>query len=388
MALPLSYTVRNIAVRRASAVFTALGIAMTVAVFAGVLSLRAGFEDIYKPRGEQDLAIYLRPGATSEGESGIDREQVDILVKERPEIVRDDAGRPVAAAETFLAVFLDKVDGGKTNVPLRGVQPMSIPLRGDQLRISSGRWMEFGSNEVVVGRRLAARMQHCQVGDTLTLNLTPFLVVGLMDSPSSENGEIWGDVERMMDALERPVFQRVIARVKPDTDFVALADELKHDARVPVSVSSEREYLGKQTTFTGGMLQFLAFFLTAVMGVAAVLGSMNTMLASVAARTHEVGVLLAIGYSRASVFTAFLIESALIGLLGGALGLLIALPFDGLQTGLTNFNTFTDVSFAFTLTPALALQSFVLAFALGLLGGALPAFRASRLRPVEALREL
>ncbi len=388
MALPLAYTVRNIAVRRASALFTALGIAMTVAVFAGVLSLRAGFENVYMPRGNQDVAIYLRPGATSEGESGIQREQADILVKERPEILRDDEGRPLAAAETFLAVFLDKLDGGKTNVPLRGVQPMSIPLRGDQLHITSGRWMEFGSDEVVVGQRLAARMQHCQVGETLVLNLTPFLVVGLMDSPTAESGEIWGDVERMMEALERPVFQRVIARVRPDTDFAALAEEMKHDARVPVAVSSERAYLGKQTTATGGMLQFLALFLTAVMGVAAVLGSMNTMLASVAARTHEVGVLLAIGYSRASVFTAFLIESALIGLLGGALGLLIALPFDGLQTGLTNFNTFTDVSFAFTLTPALALQSFVLAFGLGLLGGALPAFRASRLRPVEALREL
>ena len=388
MALPLNYTVRNIVVRRASALFTALGIAMTVAVFAGVLSLNAGFKGIYKPRGETDRAVYMRPGATSEGESGISREQVDILVKERPEIVRDGSGRPIAAAETFLAMFLEKLDGGKTNVPLRGVQPASITVRGDALRLAGGRWLEFGSDELVVGRRLVTRMKDCSIGDTLVLNLTPFRVVGVIDSETSDSGEIWGDAERMMEALQRPSFQRVVARVQPDTDFAALTKVLEHDARTPVSVSSEREYLAKQTSMTGAMLEMIAMILTVIMGIAAVLGSINTMLASVSARTHEIGVLLAIGYSRMSVFTAFLIESALIGLIGGALGLLIALPFDGIETGMANWNTFTDVSFTFTLTPGLALQSFLLAFLLGLLGGALPAFRAARLKPVEALREL
>ncbi|HTE06356.1 MAG TPA: ABC transporter permease, partial [Planctomycetota bacterium] len=322
------------------------------------------------------------------GESGLQREKVDILVKERPEIARDAEGRPVAAGETFLAMFLEKLDGGKTNVPLRGIQPMSIPLRGDALRLVEGRWLEFGSDELVVGRRLVTRMKDCQVGQTLVLNLTPFRVVGVMDSEAADAGEIWGDADRMMEAMQRPSFQRVIARVVPGTDFAALSAQLEHDVRTPVSVSSEREYLGKQTTATGGMLQILALILTVIMGIAAVLGSVNTMLASVSSRTHEIGVLLAIGYSRLSIFTAFLVESALIGLIGGALGLLIALPFDGIETGMANWNTFTDVSFAFTLTPALALQSFVLAFALGLLGGALPALRAARLRPVEALREL
>jgi putative ABC transport system permease protein len=388
MALPLTYSFRNILVRRSSALFTALGIAMTVAVFAGVLSLNAGFESIYTVKGASDVAIYLRPGAMSEGESALRREQVEILMKERPEIRRDADGRPLAAAEVYMAVFLDKLDGGKTNVALRGVQPMSIPVRGENLELVRGRWLEFGTDELVVGRRLVSRIRNCDIGDTLMVNLTPFKVVGVIDSDMADAGEVWGDVDRMMAALEQPVFHRVVARVVPGTDFAALSRELEHDARVPVLVHSEPEYLAKQTLYTGGMLQGLAYFLTVIMSVAAVLGSMNTMLASVSARTHEVGVLLAIGYGRAAIFVAFLVESALIGLLGGALGLLIALPFDGLETGLANWNTFTDVSFAFRLTPGLALQSFVLAFLLGLLGGALPALRAARLRPVEALREL
>jgi len=388
MALPFNYSVRNIAVRRASAIFTAVGVAMTVAVFAGVLSLRAGFEQLYQDQGHEDRVIYMRPGANSEGESVIPRERANILIKERPEIARDELGRPMAAAETYLAVYMDLVEGGKTNVPLRGVQPMSIDLREGEVELVEGRWFNWGSDEVVVGRPLTKRMLNCNIGDTLTLNEADFKVVGVIEADSAEGGEVWGDVERMMAALKRSFFQRVIAKVVDGTDIVALAEELEHDARVPASVSTERAYLAKQTVFTGGMLGFLATFLTVVMGIAAVLGSMNTMLASVAARTHEIGVLLAVGYRRTSIFAAFLMEAALIGLIGGVLGLLIALPFNGTETGLANWNTFTDVSFAFTLTPKLALQSFMLAFMLGLVGGTLPAIRAARLKPVDAFRQL
>jgi putative ABC transport system permease protein len=144
MALPLRYSLRNIVVRRSATALTALGIAMTVAVFAGVLSLNTGFEQIYAPRGDARLAIFLRPGATSEGESAIRREQADILLKERAELVRDDQGRPLAAAETFLAVYMERKGGGLTNVPIRGIQPMSITIRGDKVRLIEGRWFEWG----------------------------------------------------------------------------------------------------------------------------------------------------------------------------------------------------------------------------------------------------
>jgi putative ABC transport system permease protein len=388
MALPLAYTFRNVAVRRSSAALTAFGIAMTVAVFAGVLSLRAGFEQLYKPRGDANIGIYMRPGAASEGESAIPRDQTEILVKERPEIEHAADGHPLAAAELFLAIYLEKLDGGTTNTPLRGIRPASIELQGDRLKLVEGRWLTFGTDEVVVGSPLPGRMANCKVGDTLKLNMTPFKVVGVFEHPGAEGGEIWGDVDRFLAALDRTLFSRVVARLKPGTDFEALTHELEHDERVPTQLQSEPQYLAAQTEMSGGMLNFLAVLLTIIMGAAAVLGSINTMLASVAARTHEVGVLRAIGYSRLSIFLTFLFESALIGLIGGVLGLLLALPFDGLQTGMANWNTFTDVSFAFRLTPELALTSFILAFALGLIGGTLPALRAASLKPVEAFRQL
>ncbi|MED5331191.1 MAG: ABC transporter permease [Planctomycetota bacterium] len=387
MLLPLRYTVRNVLVRQTSALLTMLGIALTVAVFAGVIALRDGFEALYRPRGDESLVIYMRPGATSEGESIIRRSEAEILIKERPEIDRNDKGLPLAAAETFLAVYLEKREGGTlTNVPLRGIQSMSLEILGDNVRLVEGRWLQFGSDEVVVGQPLTERMRNARVGDTINLNITPFKVVGVFEHQGAQGNEVWGDVDRMMEALERPVYQRVIARLRPGTDIGAVAEELRNHSRTPMKVLSEKDYLAAQTPLLRALLSFLAAFLTLIMGASAVLGAMNTMLASVASRTHEIGVLLCLGYSRIAIFLTFLIEAAFIGLIGGSAGILLTLPFDGLETGMTNFNTFTDVSFAFRVTPELIATSFVLAFVLGLIGGTIPAWRAARLTPVNALR--
>jgi len=384
--LPLRYSLRNVVVRRSSALLTTLGIALTVAVFAGVLSMREGFQSIYRSRGESDVAIYLRPGAGSEGESAIRRQQAEILIKERPEIARDATGKPLAAMETFLAVYMEQVSGGQVNVPIRGIQPASLEIMGDAVQLIDGRWMRWDSDEVVVGLPLTERMQGARIGDTITLNLTPFKVVGVFAHDGAQSSEVWGDVNRMIEALDRPFYQRVVARVQPGTDFAVLTEQLRNDKRVPMQVLSEADYLAKQTTALSLQLTFLAGFLTLLMGASAVLGAMNTMLASVASRTHEIGVLLSLGYSRIAIFVTFLFESAMIGLVGGSLGVLISLPFDGMGTGMTNFNTFTDVSFSFDVTPQLMLTSVGLSFALGIIGGALPALRAARLPPVTALR--
>ncbi len=433
MALPIGYSWRNLVVRRTSTLFTALGIGLTVAVFCGVFALRNGFQQLYAPRGSEDVAIYLRPGANSEGESLIAREQANIILKERPEIARNDAGDPIAAAESYLAVYMDKIGGGQTNVPLRGVQPMTFEVLPRRPDIVDGRMLQWGADEIIVGMPLTERIVGCQLGETLMLNLTAFKVVGVFDAPGAYRGEVWGDVERMMTALERPAFQRVIARLNPegaarlqtalevqkerDLESKALAkkrakepsgsspgpaeasgeevprrgpqtlkDELEDDPRTPLQILSEREYLAKQTSFLSAGLLVLAVALTVIMGFAAVLGAMNTMLSSVSARTHEVGVLKAIGYRPGSIWLAFVIESAFVGLVGGGLGLLIVAPFHGVQTGATNWNTFTDVSFSFRLSPEIAVGAFVIAFLLGIVGGAIPAWRASRLRPVDALR--
>lgn len=388
MSLPINYSIRNVFVRRSSAFLTALGIACTVAAFTGVLALREGLEQIYEVGGRENVAIYLRDGSTSEGESNMPRQTVEILIKERPEVVRNEQGQPLAAAECYLAVYMEKTIGGLTNVPLRGIQPMSLELQSSALEIVEGEWLTFGTDQVVVGQKAANRMKNCQVGDTLMLNATPFQVVGIFDDAGGvQASEIWGDVERMMEALDRPTFQRVVARVQPGTDFAAIQETLGSDPRTgALRVRSEKDYMSTQTSTLGSVFEIIAIFLTVVMGAAAMLGAVNTMLASVAARTHEIGVLLALGFSKGAVFLAFLGESAGIGILGGILGMAMVLPFHGVETGAMNFQTFTDVSFAFRVTPELLGIALCVAISLAIFGGTIPALLAARKKPVDALR--
>lgn len=385
--IPLAYNVRSLLVRRAATLLTACGIAATVAVFAGVLALQQGFQTLFTESGRDDLVVLLRPGAMTEGESGISREQARVLIKSTPEIANDDAGRPLASMESYLAVRLPKEGGGETNVPIRGVEPRTFDLFGEEhLRITDGERFRPGSDEVVVGSRLVDRIRNCRRGEVIRLNTTPFRVVGIFESDGPYGSEIWGDVERMAEALERPVFNRVIAVLRPGVRVEDFADRLAEDERAPAKALTERAYLASQTVAMSTVLRLLGTFLALVMGVAAMFTATNTMLSAIAARTHEIGILKAVGFRPVPIFLGFLVEATLLGLLGGLLGCLAILPLEGLETGTTNFQTFTEVAFAFRVTPRVLVEAVVFSLALGLVGGAWPAWRAARMSPTEAMR--
>ncbi len=385
--IPWSYPLRSLRVRWSSSAFSAVGIAMTVAVLCGIFALRNGFDSLFSATGADDVVVFLRPGATSEGESGIPLDRVQKFKREIPEVAQGGDGLPLAAAESFLALYLDRVDGlGQVNVPIRGIEEASLRIHGGRLRIVAGRPLAFGANEILVGLPTSRRIRNCTLGEKLLVNTTEFEVVGIFDYDGAYRAEIWGDVERIQRALERDFYQRVLARVKPGTDVAALAERLKDDRQLGSLVLSERAYFATQTNLLGTVLVFLGVFLTAVLGVAAVLGATNTMLASIGARTREVGILRAIGFREGSVMLAFLIEAALVGLAGGLLGCLLVLPLDGLETGTMNWNSFTETSFAFRVDARLLLTAVTIAVVLGVLGGLVPAWRAARMKPVEALR--
>lgn len=192
--------------------------------------------------------------------------------------------------------------------------------------------------------------------------------------------------DRMSEALERPGFSRVLVKVREGADIEAMARRLDQDKQVPCKAMTERAYLAAQTTYLSATLLFLGGLLALIMGAAAVFTGTNTMLAALAARTHEVGILLALGFRPFPIFLSFLLESTLIGLMGGLVGCLMTLPLDGLRTGTTNFNTFTEIAFAFRITPTVLVTAVSFALALGVLGGTVPALLAARLRPTQALR--
>ena len=387
--LPLSYPMRSLLVRWPASLFSALGIAMTVAVLCGVFALRAGFEAFMADTGRDDIVIYLRPGATSEGESGIPIRKVERYKNTRPEIARGANGQPLAAGECYLALFLKRAEGeGELNVPIRGIEEASLEIHGSDIRIVDqiDDGLTFGADEIIVGKPIADRIENCKLGDTLVVNVTPFKVVGIFEHDGAYRSEIWGDVDRIAAALERPVRQRVVARLRPGVDVEALAEELAEDKQLPSKVLTERGYFASQTGVLGGVLGILGGLLTGVLSIAAVLGATNTMLAAVGARTREIGILRAVGYRGPAILFGFLVEAGLIGLAGGVMGSLLVLPLDGLETGTMNWNTFTETAFAFRVEPDLLLTAVGIAVVLGLLGGLVPAWRASRLDPVEAFR--
>ena len=403
MLVPLSYNLRSLWVRRSATLLTVLGIASTVAVVAGVLALQQGFRSLYASNGRDDVAVFLRPGATNEGDSAFRRDLGLQLIKNVPEIETGADGAPLASMECYLAVrrFRKGGDGTEeTNVPIRGVQPPTFAIRGDDFRIVEGRRFEPGTDEIIVGTKLVDRIRNCEVGDVLTLNTTPFNVVGVFECDGPFESEIWGDLDRMLAALERYGPNRVIARMRPEafqpaldpetlgfeTRLGALAERLKNDREVPAKVWTEREFLSAQTGMLSFVLIFLGTFLGLVMGIAAVFTATNTMLSAIAARTHEIGILKATGFRPFAILVSFLFEAMVLGLAGGVLGGLASFAINGVQTGTTNFQTFTEVSFAFRVTPIVLVAAIGFSLVLGLFGGLIPAWRASRMTPTQALR--
>ena len=385
--VPLSYSLRSLWVRRSATLLTVFSIGATVAMLASVLALQEGFQLLYMETGREDVYVLMRPGSSSEGLSAFPRSTINVLLNNLEEVALDEQGRPLASAESFLAVRLNKLGGGgETNVPIRGVQPRSFDLVDDDWKIVEGRRFDPGTDQVIIGRKLVERIENCRIGDVLAINTSPFEVVGIFDGPGPESSEIWGDCERIMDALERAPFNRVVAKLKPGTDLEAFRERMQAHAQQPATIQSERAYLAGQTGFISGLLFMVGGILGLVMGIAAIFTAINTMLSALVARTKEVGILLSIGYRPLAIFVAFMIEATLLGLVGGLIGCVLAFPVNGVETGTSNMETFTEVAFAFKLSPSVLMTAVIFALVLGFIGGAWPAFKASRLNPTDALR--
>jgi putative ABC transport system permease protein len=385
MPVPLRYHARSLMVRRTASLLTVAAIGFTTFILILVLSLAAGFEISLAEAGREDNVLFLRDAAMSEGVSVISRDQARVLLA-RPEIAKGPEGTPLACPEFYAGLHLEKVAGGGTNISVRGTSAAGLALR-PSVKIGEGRMFRPGTEEVVVGRGLLDRVKGCAPGGTIEFAVRRMSVVGVLDSEGGVfDSEVWGDVEVMQAVFLRESYSTVIARVDSPAGVQALSDAVKGNPNLPLKVVTERTYFRQQSGFLGAFLKAMAYFLASIMAVGAVFGSTNTLLASIASRTREIGTLLAIGYRPWAIRLGFLFEALLLGLAGGACGVLFALPIHGMGTGTTNWNTFTEQTFAFAITPDVVLNAVFFAAFIGVIGGLLPAFRASELRPTEALR--
>ena len=387
MAIPISYNVRNVMQRPVSTLTTAVGVGLTVSIFIGALALVSGFRSAMLTTGSPQNAIALRTGADSEISSGIGRDGANIL-RALNEIAPGPDGRPLASAELVVVTNKERLgQKGSSNVTVRGVDAGAVALR-DRVKIVEGRMFTPGTDEVIVGARIAPRFANCAVGDHIRFGQRDFTVVGKFTAGGSAfESEIWGDNPVLMPALQRDdMFQSLTFRMRDPAQFDALKKQLEADPRLHIQLKRESVFYDEQSSMLARLVIPLGVFITIIMAVGAVFGAMNTMYAAVGSRTREIATLLVLGFSPFSIMVSFVFESVFLALIGGAIGCVLALPLNGITTSTTNFQSFSEVAFAFRITPSALLSGMVFAAAMGLVGGFLPAMRAARQTIASSLR--
>jgi ABC-type lipoprotein release transport system permease subunit len=387
MQIPLKYILRSSTSRRLTTVITMLGIALVVFVFTAVLMMANGVQKTLRSTGSDDNIIVVRKAAMSEIMSILDREAAGIVVN-LPQVARFADGRPMSSKEVVVIINLDKLGAdGISNVTVRGVEEAAFQLR-PQVRIVEGRMFRWGAREVIAGAGITDRFVGAQIGETVKFGGDVWTVVGIFDSEGSGfDSELWGDLNQIADAFRRSSLSTVTARLKNPDDFSDVASAFESDNRLQYfTAKREKKFFEEQSEMMATFIRILGVFITVIFSAGAMIGAMITMYAAVSNRTAEIGTLRALGFRRASILAAFLVESILLSLAGGGAGLLLASFLQAFTVTTMNFQSFSQLAFGFDLTRRIVLDTLLFSVLMGIAGGFLPSLRAARLEIVDALR--
>ena len=384
MAIPVSYNVRNLVIRKTTTIMTAAGIAMTVAVLLAVLGLVSGLKAAFAATSNPLHLLIMRKGGNAELTSLLTQEQFQI-VKSFPGIAKDSDGQPMASLEVVSVINLPSVDSPEgMNVTLRGLSMRGVKMRN--LKITAGRWFQPGQREVTVGKSVAKRYPNARLGKQLRFGKGLWTVVDGGDS--AVNSEIFGDGPSVAADFNRSdTYSSALLQATDEVTADALKKSLLNDRRLNIAVMSEKEYYDAQTV-SALPVQFLGYFVCIVMAVGSCFAAMNTMYAAVARRAKEIGTLRILGFTRGSLLLSFFVESVLLSLIGGVLACLLVLPLNRITTGIGNFVTFSETSFNFRIGPDVMMIGILFSLILGAVGGLLPARQAAKKEILNALREI
>jgi len=387
MALPLSYNVRNLRSRWKVTLLAIGGIALVVAALVTILSMARGFKIALSSTGSDNNAIVTQRGSMSELSSWMNISAANLVAVD-PRVARGEDGKPLASCEAVVITARpEKRTGYPTNITFRGVTPIAFKVRNG-IKMVEGRMFTPGLFEVIVGKKIADRVQGMEVGSIIPIQRKNWKVVGLFTADgSSFESEIWGDYDAMAPAIGRNGgCESLTVRLTSPAVLASFDKDLRANPQFQLQADGEKTYYENLAGPTAGALMGLAVFVAVVMGIGAVFGAMNTMYAIVSQRTREIGTLRALGFSRLSILLSFVMESVLLAAIGGLIGCLVALPMNGF-TAATGTNAFSELAFAFRVTPQLLAVGLMFAVLMGIAGGLLPALRASRLPITRALRE-
>jgi len=383
-AIPIHYSLRNLWVRKTTTLLTALGMALVVYVFAAVLMLEAGLRNTLVNTGEADNMVITRQGTATEVQSSIDPLQASIVAS-LPEVA--SRIEPLASYETVVLINLDKRETGRpSNLVIRGLNEAGRELRR-QVSLVSGRVPRPGTDEVMAGLAASRQFVGLELGGSVRFAGRDWPVVGVFDGGGSGfDSELWADADVLRQSFRRSSYSSVIVRLLDPAKAQAFAERVQADPRLPLQAKSEREFYAEQSETLSRFIKILGLTLTVIFSIGAVIGATITMQSAVATRVAEIGTLRALGFARQAILLAFLAEAIALSLVGGAIGLGLASLMQAIEFSTTNFQSFSELSFGFLLTPGIVIQALVFSILMGTVGGMLPAIRASRIAIVEALR--
>jgi len=386
LGIPLKYNLRNLVVRRVSSLMTVFTIALVVGVFLAIMALANGLNKALISTGSADNVLVMRESAQSEVQSIVTRDSYQVI-QTLAGIARDPEGKPLTSGEITVLVNIPRKNGKPSNVTVRGVSAAGFSMR-PHLTIIDGRVFRSGVGEAIVSRSISERFASVGIGDNINLGRKSWKVVGIFDAGGTAfDSEIWSDVSDVGDAFDRRDYSSVLLRLSAGITPDQFAGRIEAEQRLKLEAKPEIKYYEEQTS-SAGPIKALGTLVAVILGIGACFGGMNTMYAAVAARTKEIGTLRALGFSRLSILTSFVIESLILSFFGGLIGILISLPVQGITTGTTNFRTFSEVAFSFQLSAALFVTAIIFAAVMGFVGGLLPARMAARLPITRALRQL
>jgi putative ABC transport system permease protein len=383
--LPIQYNVRNVIVRWRSSVATILGIGAVVAVFVVLRAMARGIEASSASTGDPANILVVRKGSQAESGSLVTRDHFRIIGG-FDEIARNASGQPVISAEIVVIVSVPRAGGmGDANTLLRGITPRGMELR-PQVSLVDGRWFQPGKREIVVARSLSRRFPDFRIGGVVKAGSARLQVVGHFEAGGSAfDSEAWMDADEARSIFDREQYSSLLLRPRNEAAARVLIGRVESDKRLSLRAEGEVAYYSKQT-MTAVPIKYIAGILGAAMSIGAVFAAMNTMYASVASRTREIGTLRVLGYSRTSVVVCFLIEGAFLAAIGGVVGCALARTTDGFATGTLDFQSFAETVFQFRVTPDIMGLGLVFAVVIGILGSLLPALRAARTPVISALK--
>jgi putative ABC transport system permease protein len=390
--VPIKYNVRSLRARKVGSLMTIFGIGMVVWASIFAFGLSSGLDRTLEIAAEPLDVIVLRKGSTSEAVSAV-TESAAREIKALSGIATDPDGHPLAASELVVFAYLPRHGSDiKVNVSVRGVDPVSRSLR-KEMTIVEGKDFAPGLREAIVSRAMSNRFQNLGLGDTFKVDGGEFKVVGIFEAGGGAvESEIWTDQRVLAQVAKRTgAMSSLQFRAASFADQERLINHIKNDEQIDLGAVTEKQYYAEQAA-QSGLIKFVGYTIAFVLTIGAMFAVANTMYGAIAARAREIGTLRALGFGRFSILTAFMLESLLLCLIGAALGCLAALAVNfllgGIQTGTMNPGTFTEVAFSFDFGPKILLQGIILAVVMGLIGGFLPAFRAVRMKVVDALREV